>query len=138
MEAKFTAEEKERLREGRRERLWELGKESRELRGIKAAEEEGGNEGRKKNSWGVGRRRGNCLCKMKTFLNMEALRCSESEYGWGNAAGRRRRRLVRSLLSQRANHSPCTYVSSDAACHFPSHPSLTIPVFLTQVTWPED
>ena len=58
MEAKFTAEEKERLRERRRERLWELGKESRELRGIKAAEEEGGNEGRKKNSWGVGRREG--------------------------------------------------------------------------------
>ena len=60
MEAKFTAEEKERLREteGRRERLWELGKESRELRGIKAAEEEGGKEGRKKNSWGVGRREG--------------------------------------------------------------------------------
>ena len=58
MEAKFTAEEKERLREGRRERLRELGKESRELRGIKAAEEEGGNEGRKKNSWGVGRREG--------------------------------------------------------------------------------
>ena len=48
MEAKFTAEEKERLREteGRRERLWELGKESRELRGIKAAEEGGRREGR--------------------------------------------------------------------------------------------
>ena len=46
MEAKFTAEEKERQREGRRERerLWELGKESRELRGIKAAEEEEGKE----------------------------------------------------------------------------------------------
>ena len=58
MEAKFTAEEKERLRERRRERLWELGKESRELRGIKAAEEEGGKEGRKKNSWGVERREG--------------------------------------------------------------------------------
>ena len=46
MEAKFTAEEKERLREGRRERLRELGKESRELRGIKAAEEGGRREGR--------------------------------------------------------------------------------------------
>ena len=52
----FPVESKRDIR--MRERLWELGKESRELRGIKAAEEEGGKEGRKKNSRGVGRREG--------------------------------------------------------------------------------